>query len=176
MKFRTGFVSNSSSSSFIVEFKEVPTSKEELQNQLFGDRKEYHYPYGTEYFSTDDVSAIVWQDMQGGPATKAEVEEEINNGYPIADHITKMFIAKEPSYDQFTTMDENNKATTDWDAYEKAWDDYTNQFKRFVNWDAVEEGKVYTFEYSDNDGQQFCAMEHGDLFENAKHVLKISHH
>jgi hypothetical protein len=177
MKLRNGFVSNSSSSSFIVEFKNVPKSRKELQDILFGDRQEYHYPYGTKFFSTDDVAAIVWNDMQGGPANKEDIEDRIDGGYPIADHIVGHFLKhSEPQCSDFEYKDSEGKRATDWAAYKKAWDEYTGQFKRFVNWDAVEEGRVFTFEYSDNEGQQQCAMERGNLFENAYNVLKVSNH
>ena len=39
MKIRNGFVSNSSSSSFILSFNEHPSNKETLKKELFGDQK-----------------------------------------------------------------------------------------------------------------------------------------
>lgn len=36
MKFRNGFVTNSSSSNFIVAFKSIPSTVEDVQKQLFG--------------------------------------------------------------------------------------------------------------------------------------------
>jgi len=44
MKVRNGFVSNSSSSSFIVAWNKKPESVEEVKNILFGDAKT-HYMY-----------------------------------------------------------------------------------------------------------------------------------
>jgi hypothetical protein len=62
MKIRTGFVSNSSSSSFIVAFAKVPESQEELQQMLFGDDEKFSI-YG-DTFLTADVAAVVWRDLK----------------------------------------------------------------------------------------------------------------
>jgi hypothetical protein len=34
---------------------------------------------------------------------------------------------------------------------------------------------IYIFEYSDNDGEFFCAMEHGEIFQSLPHIV-VSHH
>ena len=45
MKIRNGFVSNSSSSSFIIPLKNIPSSVEEVQRMMFGDKSEVEYMY-----------------------------------------------------------------------------------------------------------------------------------
>ena len=62
MKRREGFISNSSSSSFLVAFDKIPTSVEELQKMLFGDYERYGY-YEKSY-STKEISEIVFKDMK----------------------------------------------------------------------------------------------------------------
>ena len=73
MKIRNGFVSNSSSSSFIVAFKKVPKSVAEMQKMLFGDepyyKNPYFYPEDKKYGSepswlAQEVSIRVFNDMK----------------------------------------------------------------------------------------------------------------
>ena len=45
MKIRNGFVSNSSSSSFIVAFPEKPKSAEHVRKMMFGDETDFPNPY-----------------------------------------------------------------------------------------------------------------------------------
>jgi len=62
MKIRNGFVSNSSSSSFIVAFSKLPESAEELRQMMFGDKElvaSYDVPA-----KTADLAEIVFQDIQ----------------------------------------------------------------------------------------------------------------
>lgn len=76
MKIRTGFVSNSSSSSFLVWFTMMPQSVEELKALLFGDRQaieKYDYTVATSV-----AAAIIWQDLQNQqPATAEDMRDEL---------------------------------------------------------------------------------------------------
>lgn len=182
MKIRKGFVSNSSSSSFIVTFEKVPKSKEELQKILFGERKEYPSPYGTEFFSTDQVADIVWTDMQKGPLTnRAQIREEISRGYPanIPHWLEDCIEMEPPRYEDFKKSigKDHSSSTYDHEAFEKAYEKWAAQFERIAaGEEALQEGRVFLFEYADEDGPLGCAMEHGTLFQNAADSFKIGKH
>lgn len=64
MKIRAGFVSNSSSSSFIVAFKKIPESEQELHEMLFG-KEQYIIKVYDEYsLSTMDIAKRVFNDLK----------------------------------------------------------------------------------------------------------------
>ena len=82
MKIRTGFVSNSSSSSFIVAFAKVPESVDELKVLLFGEGEWFQHPHEDERLSTAEVAATVWRDIEGKqPMTDEAVREEMDTGH-----------------------------------------------------------------------------------------------
>ena len=83
MKIRQGFVSNSSSSSFIVVFDQKPQSTKELQKILYGDQKTIVSYNDDTRFRTDQLSKIVFDDITN-PENISSIDkliEEFTNFY-----------------------------------------------------------------------------------------------
>lgn len=167
MKIRQGFVSNSSSSSFIVAFpKDMEKTDAAVHQYLFGDNFGAITAYdwiGT--FGTAEIAAQVAQDLR---------EQEAN----VADNITEALgghLPGAPDFDNFRKRrPDGNGYDYDWPAYEKASEEFRAKMAEKIQKEF--EGKdVYTFEYSDNDGNFFCTMEHGGIFDNVPH-MRVSNH
>ena len=99
MKIRNGFVSNSSSSSFIIPLKDIPSSVEDLQQQMFGNASEveYMYNWGDEKVMLDTraLAEILYNDtIKSNSQTNASVLEEIEywwGGDDVLEEVNKMF-------------------------------------------------------------------------------------
>lgn len=63
MKQRIGFVSNSSSCSFLVSFNDVPKNVKELKKLLFGTNEKILNDVSGEYHSTSLLAKIIFNDM-----------------------------------------------------------------------------------------------------------------
>jgi hypothetical protein len=176
MKIRNGFVSNSSSSSFIVSFPREPKSVEDVKNALFSNGTEYFYsPYGDNKYTVQQVSETVWQDICGQTKNNmTAAAEELSYG-SIDDYDA-------PDYDDFRHIKDNNERR---EAYDIAKEIYVkkkmkdffstrkNKLKKIDGQDFDE--AVYIFEYSDNYNDYCSSLEHGGLFDNLKHI-RISKH
>ena len=223
MKIRNGFVSNSSSSSFIVTFPHDPADADDVRKMMFQDNDTPVQPY--DYMvPTREIAEIVWRDIERqrkyGSFKCAEAQAQFAN-YCVDDYddqdsathllgedkvqalLSKMCV----DYLKSETQTVQNSACTEktYSGYYNLNDaivgvlgkapDYTApltlirdyaqkelnlkimyaelvqaELKKFA-----EGGVVYKFHYSDEDGELYCAMEHGDIFKKLKHV-RISHH
>ena len=81
MKIRNGFVSNSSSSSFIVIWDKKPESVEEVQKILFGD-SEHHNSYGVP-IKTEVLARTIFHDTN--EASLEEIEHEQRGVFSFED-------------------------------------------------------------------------------------------
>ena len=249
MKIREGFVSNSSSSSFIVAFPQKPESIEDLSKMMhmeLGENINY-YDYKAD---TSDVVKNVFNNInENKEATLKKIADLLSQRYyysrhsgnmfgrgfeyrwvgmdkyygndkEILDELAKLFVEEDKlqeshwkkereivdkygmrhpqNYSELSKkeQDEWNKNHSKWCDTNKEYKNYrTNYFnkqnkvwerqrslreklskidaKKFI--DNNEGRRICIFEYSDNDGEFNCVMEHGDVFKSLPHIT-VSHH
>lgn len=163
MRKRCGFVSNSSSSSFIIALRDKPQSPEDLKEILFGD-KEIHL-YDDYSVTTNNAAKIIFEDLKESVEEKEILEElmsgcpealEVRPKYPLGPHETSE--QRKIQYEKYLEeVGIYNKEITE-SFFKK-----TKYFKYFI------------VEYSDNDGPTYCVLEHGDTFERVHHIRVNKH-
>lgn len=160
-KVRKGFVSNSSSSSFIVAFPKgfVPTTQS-VADLLFGGTEgtQCYYDNCADY---GVMARVIAGDMQSQkPDDPVAIMKEVksNIDHDMEDYRNPM----------------GSPQRYDWDALDKAVNEAaaketTQLMSKWVHND------IYVFEYSDNDGSMKCSMEHGGTFDKIEHI-RVSKH
>jgi len=159
MKIRTGFVSNSSCSSFVVAFPKEPSSAKDVKKILFPNGKKTYSCYDSSY-TTEQVAETVWKDIQNQkPNDKDKIWEELHG-----------YIKGEPDYEKFKLPN----GDYDWKAYDAAHCKHRQKvMKKFI--EQNQDATIYCFHYGDDNGQYEGALEHGGLFDRLPHIV-VSHH
>jgi len=163
-KVRNGFVTNSSSSSFIVAFDELPSSIEELQNLLFDDSQYVDYEYSSVTMTCTDAATRVFNDLKGQKPNDQEKIMDALGGY-----ITGM-----PDYNEYVGL-----YKFDSKEYKEAVNRYNEDTKKFLKAKLARFKKlagnrdIYVFSYADDSGE--ACLEHGNIFSHLPH-MKVSHH
>lgn len=179
MKKRTGFVSNSSSSSFIVKFPRIPSSAKEVKKIVFGDDEFIYSPWGDEKFETSKAAQIIFNDI------KAQKKNDIKRAKELASQIHGK---DAPKYEDFIIPGTNRE---DWNAYNKACDEYGERkleeffsvkrirrakIKKIEGHDVTNEGEIFfIFEFSDNNGAFEAVLEHANIFRRLEHIYINQH-
>lgn len=172
MKIRNGFVSNSSSSSFIVAFPRIPLNWHDVRVMMFGDNPDagVAYPFAfdgeeNEFYSADQVAQTVFTDMQ--ERSMVPMHEEI---------IARAFEELESlDYlgEYFKETDEKKREKLRIEADKKRLESAKIKAKEFIK-----ENKgcfVYELEYADDSGRYGATLEHGEIFSKLPHI-RVSHH
>ena len=166
MKFRNGFVSNSSSSSFIVAFDEHPSNINYLKRVLFGNAETIQDQYNDHMWNVVELcEQIITQIEERGSPTNEIIYEELKHagcelGVPYPDYPTLFNQSHTKQTEMFKKYDQKCKVAA------HHWiDKFTSENK---------DSFIFIFEFGD-DWSMGCQLEHGGTFENINH-LRISKH
>lgn len=198
MKTRNGFVSNSSSSSFIIAFDNLPGNTQEMHELLFNSSKEKMFQLYDfcDVVSSFEITSLIFRDIASSSEKHFSMQELI---YELlcgtADGVPNYYNSK------FAKMCDNASSQLHKEALMKnvkVYDDpefirkqrdISNTFNEIhgnISMEAAinvatmflnaNKGKlVFSLSYADNEGSIGGQIEHGDTFRNITHI-RISHH
>lgn len=158
MKCRNGFVSNSSSSSFLVAFPRNPKNAEEVQEIVFSKEVSFRCPFSKAVWKAESIAQYIWDGMKN----------QIPNNRKII--ISKMYNVLVDNYQDFETPAKNPQHPGDYN-FDREGYTYANKQKVIEFMDDNDGCFFYYFEYDDNEGTLEQAMRHGDLFKNLPHLV-----
>ncbi len=175
MKVRQGFVSNSSSSSFIVRFERMPDSAEDTMQLLgfgYGDNVEC-YKYS---MSAIDVAKRVFNDLQEAKKNDVDRAKEEFDSLESWDfyHREKAFLEDHFGKNSKATWQEEREYLEKHGSHldKEREENVQRNMSEFL--EDMKEGEFYVIlRYADEEGDN--VLEHGEIFRNLHHV-RVSHH
>ena len=176
MQVRCGFVSNSSSSSFVVAFPHKPESVGDLKETMFG-KQEWHY----DWISEEDVPTLPIVEKVfakvAKEATSEEVFESIRGGWFEDGYYNQPGHADyrdDPEYKAIGRDDPNRleKQQVIWDKYAEVNDGRAKDIAEAFC-DVFKGNYIVVMEFSDNAGEE--VEEHTNIFSRLEHI-RTSYH
>lgn len=176
MKIRSGFVSNSSSSSFIIAIPKDIKTVGTLQDYIFGTQKTVLPEYGDACYAVSDVAHRVFEDMlKAGPRTEDQLVEDYCHGwtdeYEQAKSQVEATLGGRSLY-EVHDHDEWNKYHDKVDKIHKRL--ATKKIKAFLK-KCPPDCNFYRLVYGDENGQFEATIEHGDVFGRIPHLITSMH-
>jgi len=178
MKTRPGFVSNSSSSSFVVAFPHIPKGVSGVHELLFKTDRTGVVDYYEYETSTTKVAAQVWDDiykqLENFPRTTDYLRTEIN-GYSGDGSWARERIAEEAGvpFDELAKLEGTARILADKFIAQHVDPEDDKVLLEFI--DEHPDAAVFVFTYADDDGEFFSIMEHGEIFHLLPHY-QFGHH
>lgn len=170
MKLKTSFITNSSSSTFIVAWPMKITTIEDVYSfipykyakTIFDDAVGTTPIYKNDQGATEILAHKISPDVFSGSYTNKfnSIKDEFCKSEGIT---TKELYENNHWYLQFLDHFYWKQGEA---SYEKA--------KRFLE-EISEDTYIYIFSYSDEDGEYFAEIEHGNVFHKLKHI-KVNCH
>lgn len=162
MKIRSGFVSNSSSSSFVVVLEKKPKSPEELKNVLFKDEEVVSY---YDYIkTTEEVSQRVFNDIERFEKNSSNLLENIVKG------LNKWEWWRYEKYQLANGQTDWKKHDEDREKYIK--DEVIPKANKFI--EKYKNNFIFCVTYEDIGSE--VLYERGNIFENAIENIRIDEH
>lgn len=170
MKIRSGFVSNSSSSSFIVRFPKDPTDINNLR-EMMGDCVPNCGYYNTPPTSEEVVNQV-HRDLGGDKGNNFEsFYDDKRYDWEIEENAEQRYRSNPQIALAYDERDWYELETVEKDTLIKMWL-YEEYNRSYGNQNGV---FIYEFTYSDEGSQFEAQLEHGNIFRNIPHTSK-SHH
>lgn len=169
MKIRNGFVSNSSSSSFLLMFKKIPKSREDVQSYIWPKISMIGNPYDSlECYPVSQAADAVWEQIkEQKPCTREYLISELSGGwepYEMAEKIIGKYDCDFTEVEKIEYYKKKEKLVKL--ECEKLCTELLKKYKKL---------KIYRVSFSDNDGPFNSTMEHGNVFKNIPNK-QFSHH
>lgn len=172
MKTRAGFVSNSSSTSFIIELPQKPTDADDVQRWIFPNTPYITTEWDDEcQLSTADAAKIVFDDLKDqAPLTLDQIINEVITHVDF-DYINRDSVARRIINDLHIPIQTIRELAKSHDPIRMH--QIVNQWIAtiFKNLNHV----IYIVEYGDNHGNTIPQLENPDAWKYIPHIALNNH-